>query len=147
MPRGFMVKVQNTSSWTNLKNCFSSLPRQQSEYEMWFTKENDHDIGAVWTSSIDLIPFYSDFTNQTNRLVNLNSSVAIDRGSEIIKINASNFVGSGSVALDVIEEQWFDTKFWNSFFLMTLILSGLAVIYGYVKAPMKHPNEANLNAF
>ena len=45
----------------------------------------------------DLIPFYADLANSTNRLVNLNSTVAIDRGSEIIKLNATYFEGAGSI--------------------------------------------------
>ena len=78
------------------------MPREQNVVQNWFTSENTHDMGAVYTSMLNAIPFFSDFKNHTNRLVNFDQKVATDRGSSAVILNATQFSGPGIVKIDVI---------------------------------------------
>jgi len=60
---------------------------------MWFNPSHDHDLGAVQSSIVYIIPkwfrehLWLPTDNEANSLVNMNSTTADERGVDYIKVN------------------------------------------------------------
>jgi len=75
-PRGIILKIRNESLWEGAKRCFASyFQTNSSANQKWFSEAHKHDIGAI--------------SNNENILVNLNKSVADDRGLLYLEIDPS----------------------------------------------------------
>jgi hypothetical protein len=53
LPRGFMVKADDTLHWHQSKDVFYSIPAAKRHIkEKWFTQDHNHDLGATQDYSI-----------------------------------------------------------------------------------------------
>ena len=56
-PRGIMLKVENPKFWKHAKQCFISHPAGvYNKPELWFSKDHDHDTGAVAPEFYYILP-------------------------------------------------------------------------------------------
>ena len=95
---------------------------------MQFTKNNTHDFGAI--------------ENSHNRVLNLNDTVAKDRGSSYVVLNSTNYQGNGLTRVQILEELWVLDDFWTNFYYSTLVLSLLSICVGYIRSPQNKRDAA-----
>jgi hypothetical protein len=70
------------------------------------------DVGAVQASFLNILPFYTDFVNQTtNRLVNVNNTINTYRGVKVMVLDVDKLPALVPVDITVMSEHWVIDQF------------------------------------
>ena len=104
------MRVENKTYWQECITCFSSVPYETSNFtepEVWFTPQHTHDKEALGerTTMFDLMHTAISHSNDDhecmNRLVNIDSVVANERGISYILVNTTGYTGTTEMKIQI----------------------------------------------